>query len=208
MSRLLFSQLPEQLRRSSQRYKLDPGDVLFNEGSSAESLFFIETGCVRLVVFPSDGKQLVLYRARDGEMFAEEHLSRSTYKYTAIADKPTILQSVRTDSLLELITADKASLLSYLSSVSDRYHQLCLNFERLGLPSASAKVLHLLRSLSQGNKPLNLTGRVKTLASDLNLTHETMYRTLRTLEEQGAITRQDGWVIVTQSLPWTNTQGE
>ncbi|GAB5402357.1 MAG: Crp/Fnr family transcriptional regulator [Aureliella sp.] len=196
MHRLLFEHLPADLKRNSKRYKLQTGDVLFSERSSADAVYFIETGCVRMVVHPSDGKQLVLFRARDGESFAEEHIVSDNCGYTAIADKETSLLSVSAELLREFMLSDAAAMRSYLTTVGFRMQQLRKNFERLALPSASAKVLHLLTSLSEGSEPLDLTGRIKTFASDLNLTHETMYRTLKTLEERGDIERQNGWVRV------------
>ena len=199
MSILTFEALPGDLTRTSSRIKLLTGNILFTEGSAADSLFFVETGCVRLVVHPHDGKQLVLHRARDGELFAEDHLVRSTYSFTAIADKRTVLRSVDRNSLLNYITKNTAGLMLYLQSASDRYNQLRMNYERLGLPSAKAKVLQMLVTMTDGGKrTIDLTGRFKTLAADLNLTHETMYRALTALEQQDAIHRNDGLVSIVQ----------
>ncbi len=196
MSNTLYEQLPSEVLRTGQRCEFKSGDVLFVERATPLLSFFVEHGCVRLVVQPVEGKELVLYRARDGELIAEDHLVRNSNDFTAIADKKTVVVSVNRQVLLAHVTSNYRALMVYLSLLNNRNEQLRTNFQRLALPKATDKVLHLLRSLTPDNKATDLTGRLKTLASDLNMTHETMYRALRTLEERQVISRDKGWVRV------------
>ncbi len=178
------------------RLTLSTGYLLFAAGAPTDSLFFVESGCIRLVVQPVDGKELVLYRARDQELIAEDHLFRDTYAFTAIADKQTVVTQISRRAFAERVMSDRRILQGFLESLGERNDLLRQNFERLALPKATDKVLHLLSCLTQGTDAIDLTGRLKTFASDLNITHETMYRALRTLEERGKIARHNGWVRV------------
>lgn len=166
------------------------------EGTQAESIFLVQSGCVRLVVFPDEGKQLVLYRARSGEAFAEEHLSFDQYSYRAIADEPTDLQVIPKGAILKEIYGDPVVAQKFINCLCGRYYQLRINFERLGIKSAKARVLHLLKTMQHLRPVLDLTGKIKSLSQDLNLSHEATYRALRELEDSGQIRRDNGQIEI------------
>ena len=48
----------------------------------------------------------------------------------------------------------------------------------------------------EGIPAIDLSGKIKSLSDDLNLTHEATYRALRELEEAGAIKRNNGIVEI------------
>ena len=179
------------------RRELEAGEVLFTQGAPTDSVYLVEHGCIKLVVHPHDAKQMVLYRALTGEIFAEEHLVQDRYSYSAIAEVDTILSSVSRQVLLGDVMRDRAVLERYLACLSGRYHQLRINFERLGIPSAKARVLDFLEAITRGKShPIDLSGQIKSLSDDLNLTHEAVYRALRDLESDGAIQRSEGMIRV------------
>ncbi len=197
MSTFNFNIFSAEVQRQVRRINLEVNETLFLEESKVESIYKVETGCVRLVVFPQDGKQLVLYRARDGEAFAEEHLARDHYSYRAIADKKTTLQSISKQLLLDDISSNPDVAKRFLMCLSGRYYQLRTNFERLGISSARARVLHMLESLAKETSgPIHVLGKIKSLSDDLNLTHEATYRALRELENDGVIARKDGYIEI------------
>ena len=200
MSRLQCEILSDNVKSQMASRKLKAGEVLFVQGNPSDSIYFLEYGCVRLVVHPEDDKQLVLYRAQAGEIVAEEHLVQDRYRYTAIAQEDSVLWFVGRQVLLDGLYHSRDVLLRYLKCLSGRYHQLITNFERLGMRSAKSRVLHLLRTMTEEKLgPIDLTGQIKSLSDDLNLTHEAMYRAFRELEVEGVIERIDGKVLVIPS---------
>ena len=203
VSRFDVSSFSDDVIRLKRSRNLEVDDVLFREGDSVESFFFVESGCVRLVVYPTAGKELVLYRARDKEVFAEEHLVQSSYGYTAIADLRTRVHYVPTEAVFQDLRSSQVGLERYLSCLSGRYLQLRVSFERLGIASARGRVLHFLEALSKekNGEPLDLHGRVKSLSNDLNLTHEAFYRALSALERDGRITRDGGRISLVSATP-------
>ncbi len=87
--------------------------------------------------------------------------------------------------------------MGYIKCLGERYYSLRVRYERLGITSAKFRVLHLLASLSSSEPgPLQLSGRMKSLADDLNLTPEAIYRALRELEKEEFIQRDDGTITV------------
>lgn len=192
MTTYLFNAFSEETKNTLGCCTLDKGETLFRQGELATRLYLVKTGCVRLVVCPSPNKELVLYRAKDEEAFAEEHLVHETYTYSAIADQKTELVYVEKEVVLSEFSSSLSTARSFMSCVCGRYYQLRVNFERVGISPASERVLHLLKTLAKESSELDLSGKIKSYAQDLNLTHEAVYRALRDLENQQIIQRVDG----------------
>ena len=188
-----FNSFTEHLRKSLTKKVLKTGEELFKEGNDVDFFYFCETGCIRLEVYPESSRPLVLYRARDGEAFAEEHLMLDQYSYSAIADLKTTVTMAPKALMRNYIQRNPGVASLYVQCVIRRYYNLRVNFERLGIKSAKGRVMHLLRTMSkQHGIAIDLTGKVKSLSSDLNLTHEAAYRALKELEDEGVLTRNDG----------------
>ncbi len=197
MSTFSFNTFSDAVRNQVRRQTYNVNETVFSEGATVESIFLVEEGCVRLIVFPQDGKQLVLYRARCGETFAEEHLTLEKYSYRAVTDEPTTLHFVPKAAILNDLRTNPEVATRFIKCISSRYYQLRINFERLGIASAKARVLHWLNTLSlREGQDIDLTGKLKSLSDDLNLTHEAMYRALRELERDGAIQRDSGVIKI------------
>lgn len=195
MSSFSFNMFSEESTSQLRRRNLRRGETLFVEGATVESVFFVEQGCVRLEVEPEPGKQMVLYRARTKEAFAEEHLVLEDYSYRGVADEDTIVQSIPKTNVLSDIRDDPTIARAFIACLGRRYYQLRVNFERLGIRSAKDRVLHLLRTMRTRQYPIDITGKIKSFSDDLNLTHEATYRALRELEREGAIVRDDGLIF-------------
>lgn len=193
MSRFEFRMFSGSVNEKRKRVSYPTGDTIFNIGQSVDSIYFCATGSVRMEVFPESEKPIVLYRAYAGEAFAEEHLTRQQYTYRAVADEPTVIESAPKQLILDDIRNNPQLGEKFIACLAERYCQLRVSFERLGIKSAKARVLHLLLTLeSQDGVPLDLNGRIKGLSRDLNLSHEATYRALKELEDDNMIQRENG----------------
>jgi len=197
-----FCIFSEAVTNRLRRREVMDREVIFLEGTPADSIYYVESGCVKLVIHPQDGKRLTLYRARQGEVFVEDHLMLDTYNVTAIADQDTVLQYVSKQLILDEIQSRPEIAMRYLECLGGRYYRLRVSYERLGITSAKFRVLHLLASMAAEEPgPLDLAGRMKSLADDLNLTPEAVYRALRDLEKEGFVQRDDGTITVLKIEP-------
>ncbi|MGB7328431.1 MAG: Crp/Fnr family transcriptional regulator [Rubripirellula sp.] len=197
-----FSIFTEAVTKHLRRREAIDGEIIFLEGTPADSIYLVESGCVKLAIHPQDDKRLTLYRARQGDVFADDHLVMDRYNVTAIADQDTVLQYVSKELILNEIRSNPDIAMRFIECLGQRHHQLRVSYERLGIASAKFRVLHLLSSLSANAPgPLQLSGRMKSLANDLNLTPEAIYRALRELEKDAFIRRDDGTITVLKNEP-------
>jgi CRP-like cAMP-binding protein len=185
------------------RTMLDPGQILFAVGTQVQSVFRLVSGGVRIELFPADGRKLVLYRASPGELIGADCLTRRFYGVAAISDEKSVVEAVCRNLVLDLIAEENDLLMAYFDCLTRQTDKLCESLERITIQSAKQRVLHLLISMTErlGSNKVNLKGRIKSLSSDLNLSHEATYRALRMLEEGGFIRRYQGGLIEVVEMP-------
>jgi CRP-like cAMP-binding protein len=179
------------LYASAKRVVHDAGATIFRAGSPAHSVFYVESGAVRMVRFGRAGEEVVLHDARAGEFFAEASLDSARYHCDAVASAPSELLQVSATSLSELLDADREFARQWTSLLARQLRAVRTRVERLSLKSAAERVRHLL--VSEGHGPHSevvLPGTLKDLARNLGLTHEVLYRTLAAMERDGVIKRE------------------
>lgn len=66
--------------------------------------------------------------------------------------------------------------------------------ERLSLKGVRVCLLHLIESEGQHGR-LPLGAGLKSMALELGVTHEALYRTVAAMEKQGLLKREDGQLI-------------
>src|SRR5882672_10700205 len=77
--------LPASLQTAGVERALSPGQALFRLGDPTMGIYEIVTGQVQMVRVDASGREVVLYAAGPGEIFAEAALFSPTYHCDAIA---------------------------------------------------------------------------------------------------------------------------
>jgi len=184
---------PAALRPCSARVAFGSGAHVFRTGSATHSVFFVETGSVRLVRFGRAGEEVVLQDACAGEFFAEASLDSARYHCDAVASEPSELLQVPATALRGLLQTDGTFARQWVALLAHQLRAVRSRVERLSLKSAAERVRHLLVCEGQGRRcELVLHGTLKDLARNLGLTHEALYRTLAAMERDGIIERRAG----------------
>lgn len=78
--------------------------------------------------------------------------------------------------------------------------RLRLQSERLSMKSVKDRVLHLIHTEGKNGKYQVNTG-LKSLASELGVTHEALYRTLASLEKTCTLIRKDSFLELSETQP-------
>jgi len=184
---------PTALRASATCVSYAAGATIFRTGGATHSVFFVNSGAVRLVRYGRAGEEVMLHDARAGEFFAEASLDSARYHCDAIANEPSELLRVPASALRDLLDADREFARQWVALLARQLRAVRTRVERLSLKSAAERIRHLLVSEGRGTLcEVVLNGTLKDLARDLSLTHEVLYRTLAAMERQGVIERGDG----------------
>lgn len=170
--------------------KFEKGVRIFVQGDECPGLYVVGTGLVRLYKTAPSGKLHVLHFADSGKTFAEV-AAFGGFNVPASADaaERTVCAMIPTHLLRALLREHHALCLQLLEGMSLWVRNLVGLIEDLVLRDASGRVAqHLLQiAPSDAGDYFALPMLRKDLASHLNLTSETLSRTLRRLAETDLI---------------------
>ncbi len=187
--RLVRMALPREFRK---------GEVIFSEGDPAPGIFIVVEGLVRIYKLAATGKEHVLHLAGPGMTFAEVAVfGGSPCPATAEAVEDTACVLLPAEPLGGALQEDHWLCLQILSSMAMWVRSLVSLLEGIVLRDAVGRVAgYLLQVQSQQGTNIALPGLKKHIASHLNLTSETLSRTLRQLRDDKLIAEtQHGLVI-------------
>jgi CRP/FNR family transcriptional regulator, dissimilatory nitrate respiration regulator len=186
----LSQQWRERLAQLSRIERFTAGQTIFREGDEVRGLFCVGTGLVRVFKDGPTGKQLVLHFAHPGHTFGEVAVF-GNFPAPANADaaEDTLCAVIPTDSLRGLLETHHELCLELLSATSHWVRSLVGLLEDIVLRDAAARLARYLVALDKSADSQSFTLPVlkKDLAAHLNLTQETLSRTLRKLADAGLI---------------------
>jgi CRP/FNR family transcriptional regulator, dissimilatory nitrate respiration regulator len=161
---------------------------IFVVGQRATRMYFVETGCVRLLRALPDGTRAVMHSAASGEWVAESSLYSDFYHCDAVADGASTLSSLSKAALLRLFEAEPHRCLHFSRFLALRLRDLRAMHEIVRMRKAEDRVLHWLHLHASGEPPVvHLRQSWSQVAEDLGLTREALYRTISALKKSRAI---------------------
>jgi CRP/FNR family cyclic AMP-dependent transcriptional regulator len=175
--------------------------ILINEGFSADRVFVIRTGSVKLMASSADGRLLILRVATAGDVIGLGALSVAAhYRITAITLRPSIIKSVPRLDFLRLMRDSIEVSLGISAALTRDYNSAVLSARRLGLSSTAAGKLasalldwarmdHLDNSPAHTSLPISFPMPLthEELGSMAGLSRETVTRLLTKFRREGLI---------------------
>lgn len=186
---LLHSLLPTDLRRACVQRTHQRGTLLFAQRKKPTHMYYIASGEVVLQRASRQGDSYVLQRVRQGFM-AEASLQAASYHCDATVTCSGEHFALPIDLLRKALTDDAAFAMRWIGTLNQELRRLRAQCERLSLKGVRARLLHLVETEGKNGR-LALNASLKSLASELAVTHEALYRTIAELERQGVLQRTD-----------------
>lgn len=104
-------------------------------------------------------------------------------------------------AVLDALRADPANAISFLSLVAHQVIELRHRLEIMKVRSAKERVmLYLDLNAGPDGRTVDLRSQLQDIAGELGLTREVFYRTLASLEQAGAIERNDARILLKRSI--------
>ncbi len=178
--------------------QFDKGEVIFREGEKAAGLFVVVEGLVRIYKLAPSGKEHVLHLAGPGMTFGEVAVL-GNFPLPAFAEtvEPATCVVLPAASFIQALHEDHRLCLQILASMAMWIRSLVGLLEGIVLRDAAGRVAaYLLQVHAEQGGAISLPGLKKHIASHLNLTSETLSRTLRQLKEQGLISERGARLTV------------
>ena len=166
------------------------GQTVFREGDPCPGIYVVGEGAIRVYKLAPSGKEHVLHFAYPGTTFAEvAAIGQFNCPAYAQATEDSVCALIPEAGFRRITDEDHAFCIEMMTGMAKWVHMLVGLMEDLVLRDATARVArHLIQSdSSAGRSEFTLPMRKKDLASHLNLTSETLSRTLHRLLECGLI---------------------
>jgi CRP-like cAMP-binding protein len=122
---------------------------------------------------------------------SEASLKVARYHCDALATIDTTVVKVPIRALAAELDRDPAFASRWIGMLNQEVRRLRLHCERLSMKSVKDRVLHLINTEGQNGSYTASTG-LKSLAGELGVTHEALYRTLAALVNAKIIQRDQG----------------
>ena len=173
------------------------GDAIFHQGAPSGAIFQVRRGCVEVVRHLADGSKVTIATAREGETFAEAALFAERYHCDALARTDCEVVSIPTASVRDLLDREPAMARNLAAFFAGQVRELRTRVEILRIKRAPDRLLAWLRAAAKGEPPtVEQSSPWASVANEIGLTPEVVYRSLRKLEQTGQIERSGAVVII------------
>lgn len=180
--------LPEAMQSVCEGALLKKNERVFLAGDKPQWMFYVLTGEVTLHRSGLQGESVILQRTRQG-FISEASLKVSAYHCDAMAIMDTTLIKVPVTDLCLALDRDPEFANRWISMLNSEVRRLRLHLERLSMKSIRARLIHLIETEGIKGQYAAPSG-LKTLAGELGVTHEALYRAISAMESDHLLRRE------------------
>lgn len=203
LSSCFRGKLCEQLMNRPGR-PVGKGELVYGLGDSAQSVFFLRLGLVKLTSLTEEGRELILRLHQAGEVFGELCHCTGERREQAVAMEDSEIVELSFDEFVAHLQGSRPAMLLFLSNVAQ---QLSAAYEQIQTVSFSSTMERLVRTLARladefgvpDGEWIRLTHyfRQDDLAQMIGARREVVSTLLNQLRDQGLITyaRKDGLLL-------------
>lgn len=180
-------QLEEVAAKS--HYQLNPrGQTIFNRGESAQGMYLLQEGQVKLAISSPQGSEKVIGIVEQEECFGEAtiFMEKPRFPVSAHATKDCKVVFIPRRVIMSMLEKDNQLARKMLTGLSMRNDQLVKDIESVSLYTCSQRLISYLLQIvevSADKNCIKLPASKSNIASLLNITPETLSRTLFKLEQ-------------------------
>ena len=208
----LFAALPlsaiEDLTQRVVVRRIGVHTTILSQDESADAMYIIMTGRVKVVIFGENGREVTLSMLRVGDSFGEMSLfDGGARSANCIATEPTTLLCLSRDDLLRHLANHPRTSLNLLGEMAKRLRRADESIAQLALCDVNERLIHRLVSLAREegmNTPEGILVRRRPtqqeLANMIGSCRETISRAFNQLARDGLIIPRGRALVVTNAL--------
>lgn len=179
--RKLISSIPYYLKQ----YK--KGEIIANEEDECTGLGFVLDGTVEIQRIYLSGKQIILKRLSNGDVFGEALVfsKKSSYPSTVIAFSECNILYINKSDILKLCTMDERVLGNFMSSLSNKIFMLNSKIKSIAFKSIKHKVINYIleQARLQKSKTIKLKESKEEIAAAMGIPRPSLSRELMNLRD-------------------------
>jgi CRP/FNR family cyclic AMP-dependent transcriptional regulator len=204
---LPLSSIEDLTQRVSQR-AVKPHKTIVSQAEPGDSMFIIQKGRVKVVIFGENGREVTLSILRAGDVFGEMSLfDGKTRSANVIAIEPTTLLCLHRDDLLRHIANHPRTSLNLLGQMASRLRRADDTIAQLALCDVNQRLVWQLVSLAREEGVQSSEGWMvrrrptqQELANMIGSCRETISRAFNQLARDELIVAKGRSMLVTPAL--------
>lgn len=178
------------LARAMRPVDLQPGQMLFVQGEPGDSVFVVESGCLRLFRTSPGGRERTLAYLRAGEIVGEmAALGRLPRSASAQAAEASRVWRLDGQALAQAVASDGRAALKLVELLARRLAEADQQLEEAS-GTVAQQLLSVLERLAGHTADGRLRITQQQLAEMLGVTRESVNRGLARLEAMGVVRRR------------------
>ena len=174
------------------------GEIILLEGEPAEALFFVVSGVVKVFKTSAEGKEQILSIVRPGESFNDVPVfDDGPNPASAQAMGPVTLYGIRKGELKAILQDYPQVTLNVIRVLAEQVRQLVSLVEDLSFRHVIGRVVKILLEHAgdgTGSRPRLTQQEMAAMAGTVR---EVVARSLKALEEEGAIRLERHRIVIT-----------
>jgi len=178
--------------------------LIFCEGNrSADSVYMIEAGRVKLFLSNSDGKEIDIDVLAPGEIFGDTELDCGPRSISAMTVEPSKLLVIRQSEFRQFVEDDPQYAMDLVLKLMSRNRELLKTVKSLALMDVSDRVaLLLLKMATEENGKLIINEKVskRNIANRVGATREMASRVFRELIASGYIELENKKITISKKM--------
>lgn len=200
-----FKQIPLLKNLSSEEFdkikkniiarEFSKGEVIFRSHDSADKMFIILSGEIKVTKIMSDGKEQILYIYGPSDFIGGHNiLSGDKYEYNSFALSKVKVLTISSYDVLGVLKYNTGFLLAVIKQSFERIRKAEELIDRLSVINTDEKVAKLLKTLiglygKKTNDGILISYKItqEELGSLAGISRETMSRKLNQFEEEGIL---------------------
>jgi CRP/FNR family transcriptional regulator, anaerobic regulatory protein len=180
-------------RIATRRYK--KGQMLFFQGDTADRLYIVNMGKIKVFKYTKEGKEQILYILSEGDFIGDlSLLKRGEFEFNAEALEDTAVCTLAKEDFDYIVTSNPEITLKILEEVHDRLISLENLVQSLSTKDVEARIAALLLSFvknfgdeTEAGILVNLPLNREEMGNYIGITRETISRKLTSMQDEGTI---------------------
>ncbi len=188
----------ESIRKLIFEKTADRAEIVLLEGESATNLYFVASGVVKVFKTSAEGKEQTLSIVRPGESFSDVPIfDGGPNPVSARAMSPVLLYGIKKSDIEAILGNNPQIALNVIKVLARRVRHLVSLVEDLSFKHVISRVAKILFEQIGGEKSPGPRLTQQEMAAMAGTAREVVGRSLKTLEEEGAIKLDRHRIIIT-----------
>lgn len=177
--------------------ELEKGLCVFSQGQKADNFLVVTQGCVTVFACSKEGRKIVLYRVRPGELCVLTTaclIGHTRYPAEAVTDSDTRAHVISHSDFDHYLDNSRTFRQFVFAGMGSRLAQVTRRFEQVTLDSVEHRLVRYILKRAKNDPAIETTH--EQVATDIGSAREVVSRKLKTLADAGLVRLERGKITM------------